>query len=153
MNRVPLSAYFAIMVILGLVALLFAGPFRHWTGSSTIRNLLDLIAIFIAFMAGRRAKYQGRRVVNVGAMVGGLYGGLSGLSKFFITITRSEFLSKFNGKTPPTNLVSASLRIANSPVIHALEFLGSFFGGVILGLIIAALGSVTAKRHGDEMVI
>ncbi len=154
MNRVPLSMYFGAMAIVGLVALLVTGPLQQSTGSSSIiRDIIDVLAIFITFMAGRRAKSQGRRYVGVGALIGGLYGGLSGASRFFITVTRAEFLSKFHGKTPPAHLVSESLRIANSPTLHAVEFLGSLIGGVVLGLIIGTLGSITTKRQNDKIVV
>lgn len=147
MNRMPLGMYFGAMAIAGILALLFAGPLVQWTGSSTMRDILDVIAISIAFLAGRRAKYQGHRYIGVGAMIGGLYGALSGASRFFVTVTSAEFLSKFHGKTPPASLVSESLRIANSPAIHSLEFFGSLIGGIFMGLIVGAIGGVTAK-HG-----
>lgn len=157
MNNKPIDFYYKIAAGLGLVSFLFAIlPFGIKNSLFFVSIILEIVGAVVLFFAGRSAKLQNVRPVKVGAIMGVIYGVLSGVSVFFQTITRSQMLKQLNAihsNSPmPPGTVSNALKTANSPVVHLISFIAVIVVSVLGGLIISAIGGAMTKTNNPDAI-
>ncbi|MCL4493407.1 MAG: hypothetical protein M1294_01155 [Firmicutes bacterium] len=126
---------------------------EHSVEPIVLSTALTLGVAVIVFLSGRTAKIQGGSSWRVGAVAGGIYGLLSGWPVLLIHVTRAQLVAELHGRSLTPSEISLSLHMANSPIIHLLAWLSSVVIGLVLGLIVGALGGVTAKRPGSTLDI
>ncbi len=132
-------------VIAALIKFLIGG---HRVGMPIVVSIiLDVIVLGILLFAGRAAKQQGARPVGVGAIAGLIYGIVSGWPSLLIHLTRAQLLASLHARhVNPTLAIGTLLKAANSPAAHIASWAASAGVGVIMGLIVGAIGGLTTKN-------
>ena len=141
------NRFYAFAAVWGLVDAVVAITFieKGRSGATTgVSILVELVAIAIAFMAGRQAKMSGGRPWRVGAVAGLLFGLFAGWSAFLIHITRQDLVSRAHNLTPAQ--ISLALKAANTPVAHVGTWVVAMIEGLILGIILGWAGGMTGRN-------
>lgn len=140
----------ALLGVLGLLdSLVFSQPSMRGA-SSGMEWVLNALVLVAAFLAGRRAKAEGRRPLWRGALVGALYGGIGGLGAFFIHVTPAQIAAQIQNAGGAAASVSPA-RIAaidNSFTIHILAWGVALILFGLLGLVSGVIGGAVARRGG-----
>lgn len=139
--------YLAALVwgVISAVISLLALAEHHVGVPLGIRVLLDVIPAAIIFMAGRAAKRQGAKPVGAGVVAGIVFGLTSGWGAMFAHVTRAELIRTLHGRTVTSAEMDAALKYANSAAVHIVSWGATLFVGVLMGLILGAIGGATAQ--------
>ncbi|MDA8391943.1 MAG: hypothetical protein M0Z87_03900 [Actinomycetota bacterium] len=148
------SRYYILAGVLGVLALaLGLLPLSVRSGLGLVGLLIIVLAAVVAFLAGRTAKGAGAKPVKVGALVGLIYGVLSGISILLAPhLTQRQLvrqLQRGHRPVPSATALKNALSFANSPTLHAVSFVVGAGISVVLGLLIALIGGATAKPRGE----
>ncbi len=148
--------YIIFAVVLGVLALLFTavgGANANLHGLvSIVVIILDVLALIVALLIGRFAKRKGGRPLWNGALIGAIYGFLMSIGGFFVTVTAAEVeqVLRKAGTVVSSTLVTQTLAVENSPLLHVLGIVVSLILYGALGLIAGLIGGATTRREGEK---
>ena len=119
---------------------------------SIVIIILDVLALVAALFAGRAAKRSGGRPLWKGALVGAIYGFLSSIGIFFVTVTAAQIDQQLRrvGTAVSSTVVAQEVAIGNSPIMHILEIVAALIVYGVLGLIVGLIGGATTRREGEK---
>ncbi len=132
-----LSAILSLVVLKG----------QHVGVPLVLRVVLDLVTVAIVFLAGRKAKQQGAKPVGVGAVIGLIFGVVSGWPVFFVRVTRAQLVHSLHGRAVSPVVLAATLKYSNSAIGHIVSWLAVLIVSVLLSLIGGAIGGATVRNR------
>lgn len=135
----PIRVWLGLGGAIGAVTAALTILMRGAAVATDIGYVLEAGLLAVAFLAGRRARKDGRRGGWIGALVGGIGGAISGLGYFAITLPVSDFhASTYNGVH---RSAAALAGLANSTPEHVAEM-------IQLALVLAVFGALTGTIGG-----
>lgn len=141
-----LGFYVVTMVVLGILDLLNSIIFQNSGARTIIELVFYVIGVVLIVWAGRSSKRIGGHPVGRGALMGAIYGLISGASAFFVTVSSEKFDEQLGGTSSSVDTGSMA-EMMNSTGFHVLTFIMSIIIFSVLGLIVGAIGGATEKSN------
>lgn len=143
-----LGYFIVCIIVIAILELLNRLLLKTMIVAGYLTIFFAIIGLIHVFWGGRVSKMFGGHPVGRGALLGAIYGVITGISIFFLHVSAGALQSQL-GNSVSSGASQNLANMVNSPTTHVVTFLLGIVIYAVGGLIAAAIGGATAKKIGQ----